>query len=95
MTTRADLRNAVLALQGQVPESMHLSRGAIDYVLTCAQFAQPDESGEFGGPVSGDDPVVLTLLSHVVKLESDIERAAGRQYVPDQARLALFTEFIV
>ncbi|MCX2934052.1 hypothetical protein ORI20_27670 [Mycobacterium sp. CVI_P3] len=95
MATRGDLRNAVLALQGQIPETMKVSRGSTNHVLTCAQFAQEEQAQQPVGAVRGDDALVLTLLSNIVYLESKIERAAGRQGVPDEGRIAILREFIL
>lgn len=95
MTTRADLRNAVIALRGQIPETMKFSLGSINHVLGCAQFAKEEVGDQLAGSVPGDDTVVVTLLSNVVALESYLEQAAGRKGVPDEMRYAMFSEFIV
>lgn len=93
--TRRDLRNAVHALQGQIPETMQLSLGSIEHVLACAQFAQEEVGEQLAGAVSGDDALVVTLLLHVVRLESRIEVGEGRAGVPADRVVALLGEFIV
>lgn len=95
-TTRGDLRAAVIALQGQIPETMQHSLGTINHVLACAQFAQEEVGEHLAGTVSGgDDALVCTLLLSVVRLESRIEVSEGRIGVPVDSVMALFSEFIV
>lgn len=90
MTTRGDLCNAIRALKGLLPETMHRSIGTINHVLVQADLAKNEVAESSLDP---EAVLVLNLVLRIVELESKVEISAGREGISNDRIAALFSEF--